>query len=103
MVKGSCLAVIDRGYGIEKITLNAPMDMLYVPNFVWHGLQDFSHDAIILALSSTNYRPDRSDYCHDYDLFQKIKFFHQNQDHDHKSDHLNHQHQQYNGHPCISN
>ena|SRR5437667_8509400 len=65
MVQGSCVAVIDRGQGKEDIPLVAPADAMYIPNYVWHGFKDFSEDAILLALSSTNYRSDRSDYIED--------------------------------------
>ncbi len=71
MVQGSCTAVIDQGQGLEEIVLTAPMAALYVPTYVWHQFKDFSADAILLALSSTNYNPDRSDYIEDYALFQE--------------------------------
>ncbi|OGH88642.1 MAG: hypothetical protein A3J93_00925 [Candidatus Magasanikbacteria bacterium RIFOXYC2_FULL_42_28] len=68
---GSCVAIIDQGKGKEDILL-APGDAVYIGNYVWHGFKDFSADAILLALSSTNYSPDRSDYIEDYDEYQKI-------------------------------
>lgn len=72
MVKGKCTAIIDRGQGKEDMVLTAPADAIYVGNFVWHGFKDFSDDAVLLALSSTNYSPDRSDYIEDYDEYKKI-------------------------------
>lgn len=72
MVKGSCAAVIDRGNGKEDVPLVAPSDAIYVGNYVWHGFKDFSDDAVLLALSSTNYNPDRSDYIEDYGEYKKI-------------------------------
>lgn len=72
MVKGKCTAIIDRGQGKEDMMLTAPADAVYVGNFVWHGFKDFSDDAVLLALSSTNYTPDRSDYVEDYDEYKKI-------------------------------
>jgi mannose-6-phosphate isomerase-like protein (cupin superfamily) len=73
MIKGSCTAVIDSGKGKEEISFIAPQTALYVPNYVWHGFKDFSQDAVLLALSSTNYSPDRSDYLEDYEQYVKIR------------------------------
>lgn len=73
LLQGTGVAVIDRGNGREEIRMQSPTDALYIPNFVWHGFKNISHDAILLALSSTNYRPDRSDYLEDYDEYLKIR------------------------------
>ena len=72
MIQGSCTAVIDRGNGLEEFELEGPLSALYVGNFVWHHFKDFSSDAILLALSSTNYNTDRSDYIEDYEEYKKI-------------------------------
>jgi dTDP-4-dehydrorhamnose 3,5-epimerase-like enzyme len=73
MVQGTCSAVIDKGTGIEEIKLTGPKNAIYVPNYVWHGFKNLSPDAIILALSSTNYKADRSDYIENYDEYLKIR------------------------------
>lgn len=73
MQKGSCTAVIDCGNGKEDILLSGPGDAIYVGNYVWHGFKDFSVDAVLLALSSTNYSPDRSDYIEDYEEYLKVR------------------------------
>ncbi len=70
MAQGSCVAVIDEGSGLQKIKLDRQTG-IYVGNYVWHHFQDFSTDAILVALSSTNYNPDRSDYIEDYAEFQE--------------------------------
>lgn len=70
VVKGTCTAVIDRGEGLEEIRLLAPTDAIYVGNYVWHHFKDFSEDAIVLAVSSTNYNPSREDYIEDYEKFK---------------------------------
>lgn len=72
LVKGTCTAVIDKGDGLEEIKMTAPVSAMYVPNYVWHHFKDFSTDAVLLALSSTNYNPDRSDYVEDYEEFRKL-------------------------------
>ncbi len=73
LVAGSCTAVIDRGNGIEELPMKAPSSAVYVKNYVWHHFKDFSSDAVLLALSSTNYNPDRSDYIEDYDEYLNIR------------------------------
>lgn len=72
MAQGSCTAIIDRGNGKEDVVLQGPGDGIIVGNHVWHGFKDFSEDALVLALSSTNYNPDRSDYCEDYDAYRNL-------------------------------
>jgi len=72
MAKGSAIALIDQGNGIEEIPLKGPCDTMVVGNHVWHGFKDFSDDALLLALSSTNYDATRSDYCEDYERYREI-------------------------------
>ena len=70
-LRGSLSATIDRGRGIEELPMQEGT-ALYIGNYVWHGFKNASEDAIMLALSSTNYNPDRSDYIEDYDEYQKV-------------------------------
>ena len=70
--KGASTAVIDQGQGIEEISLQ-PGEAIYCPNYVWHGFKNASSDAVIIALSSTNYNPDRSDYIENYDEFLRLR------------------------------
>ncbi|KKS71252.1 MAG: WxcM domain-containing protein [Candidatus Magasanikbacteria bacterium GW2011_GWE2_42_7] len=72
MAKGSCTAIIDQGNGKEDVILNGPGDAIVTGALVWHGFKDFSDDALLIALSSTNYNPDRSDYLEDYEAYRKI-------------------------------
>lgn len=71
--RGSCIAIIDRGNGKEEIPMSGPGDAIYVGNYVWHGFKNFSADAVLLAISSTNYIPDRSDYIEDYEKYLKVR------------------------------
>jgi len=73
LLAGECTAVIDKGHGLEEIKMRGPESAIYVPAFVWHHFKDFSPEAILLAVSSTNYNPDRSDYIENYEEFKKIK------------------------------
>lgn len=73
LIQGKCTAVIDRGNGLEDLPMEAPTAAIYVPAYVWHHFKDLSSDAILLALSSTNYNPERNDYIEDYEEFLKIR------------------------------
>lgn len=71
LVSGTATAIIDQGNGKEEIAMAGPNSALYVGNYVWHGFKNFSEGAVLLALSSTNYSPDRSDYIEDYDKYRQ--------------------------------
>lgn len=73
LCSGTATAVIDRGNGLEEIPMTAPQDAIYVQNYVWHHFKDLSDDAVLLALSSTNYNPNREDYIEDYDEYLKVR------------------------------
>lgn len=72
LMAGSCTAVVDDGHGLEEIKLEAPKHALYVPKLVWHHFKDLSDDAVLVAITSTNYNPNRSDYCENYEDFKKL-------------------------------
>lgn len=71
LIQGTCTAVIDSGEGQKEYALEGPTSALYVGEYVWHHFKDFSEDAILLAVSSTNYNPNREDYIEDYDEYKK--------------------------------
>lgn len=71
MVAGECTAIIDRGNGLEDIRLTAPTSAIYVGNYIWHGFKDFTPSAVLMAISSTNYNPNRSDYIEDYSAYKE--------------------------------
>ena len=54
MQTGACTAIIDSGAGKEDVRLETG-DAIYVGAYVWHGFKDFTDDAFVLAMSSTNY------------------------------------------------
>ena len=60
-------------YGNEWIEreMRAPKEAVRVDNWVWHEFTNFSEDAILLAVSSTNY--DSDDYIRDFDQFLNEK------------------------------
>ena len=71
-VQGSSTIILDEGSGKEEVKLEGPKNAIYVPHMVWHGFKDLSSDCIIMAITSTNYDPSRSDYCEDYDEFKNL-------------------------------
>jgi dTDP-4-dehydrorhamnose 3,5-epimerase-like enzyme len=72
MVQGQATAVVDYGQGLKEVLLEAPQAAIYLGTYVWHHFKDFSKDAILLAVSSTNYNPDRADYIEDYEDYKKV-------------------------------
>ncbi len=69
-VKGLITAKVHDGEKWYEYKLEAPGDAIYVDNMIWHEFTDFSEDAILLAVSSTNYNPE--DYIRDFDQFLKL-------------------------------
>lgn len=72
MMAGSCTAVVDDGHGLEEVKLESPLHALHVPKLVWHHFKDLSNDCVLVAITSTNYNPNRADYCENYDDFKKL-------------------------------
>ncbi len=73
VAKGSVTAIIDRGQGKEEITLTTPGEAFYAPAYSWHGFKDASNDCVLIALTSTNYSADRSDYLEDYEKYLTLR------------------------------
>ena len=71
LIQGKCTAVIDCGNGLEEINMTGSTSALYIGNYIWHHFKNFSKNSILLALSSTNYSSDRSDYIEDYNEYKK--------------------------------
>lgn len=70
-VKGSVSIVVDDGLNSEQVTLNSAAAGLYIPPNIWATQQDYSSDAVLLALSSGAYDPD--EYIRDYQEFKRIR------------------------------
>jgi dTDP-4-dehydrorhamnose 3,5-epimerase-like enzyme len=71
-MQGSSTINVDDGSGMEEIVLEGPKNAITIPHMVWHGFKDLSPDCIILALTSTNYDPSRTDYIEDYEEFKAL-------------------------------
>lgn len=71
VIKGTVDMVLDDGSGMETVNLTQN-NIVWVPRLVWHGFEKLSPDAIVLALTSTNYDPERKGYLDDYKKFQEL-------------------------------
>jgi dTDP-4-dehydrorhamnose 3,5-epimerase-like enzyme len=69
MASGTCVGKFHDGKDWFEIKLEANKNLVYVPIMLWHQFEQFSDDAVLVAVSSTNYNPDRSDYIEDFDNF----------------------------------
>jgi len=72
LLQGDCILEVDYGDGKKDIPLQGSDSAVYLGPYVWHHFKSISSDAIILALSSTNYSSDRSDYVEDYSKYKEI-------------------------------
>jgi dTDP-4-dehydrorhamnose 3,5-epimerase-like enzyme len=68
-LKGEMTVKLHDGSNWRTERLKSPLDAVRVDNMIWHEFTDFSGDAILLAVSSTNY--DSNDYVRDLDQFLK--------------------------------
>jgi len=66
-LQGEMTVKLHDGQNWRTERLKSPLDAVKVDNMIWHEFTDFSKDAILLAVSSTNY--DSKDYIRDFDQF----------------------------------
>jgi mannose-6-phosphate isomerase-like protein (cupin superfamily) len=72
-IKGEATLLLDLdGKGIKKIVMDQN-SIIWVPRLSWHGFEGLSDDCVILALTSTNYDPERKGYVTDYQNFKDLK------------------------------
>ena len=69
-VKGSCNMVLDDGRTRTTVALDRPDVALTLPPMVWHEMEDFSDDCVLLVLADEVY--DEKDYIRDYDAFLEL-------------------------------
>ncbi|MEK7509056.1 MAG: FdtA/QdtA family cupin domain-containing protein [Patescibacteria group bacterium] len=68
--QGEAVLEIDDGEGLKDILLKQN-EAVYVDSRVWHRFKSASADVLVLALSSTNYNPNREDYVETYEEFKQ--------------------------------
>lgn len=57
-IKGSCKIYCDNSLEQEVFVLDSPSKCLYLPKEDWHTMYDFTQDAILLVLASTEFDPN---------------------------------------------
>lgn len=57
-IKGSCRIINNNGSSIEQYILDKPSKCLILNPEDWHTMDQFSEDAILMVLASTEYDPD---------------------------------------------
>ncbi len=70
-LSGSFDVVVDDGKNINILSLKRSYYGLFVPNYIWRKLENFSTNSLALILSSTAY--NEQDYIRDYGSFIKMK------------------------------
>lgn len=70
-VSGSCRVVLDDGVERKSLTLNTPSKGLYIGNYLWREMHDFSDNCVLMVLASEKY--DESDYIRSYEDFLSLK------------------------------
>ncbi|MBL50707.1 MAG: fatty-acid oxidation protein subunit alpha [Candidatus Marinimicrobia bacterium] len=66
-ISGTVSIVLDDGINKATKILENPNEGIYIGENVWHTMQNFSEDCIILVFASNYY--DESDYIRNYDDF----------------------------------
>jgi dTDP-4-dehydrorhamnose 3,5-epimerase-like enzyme len=68
-ISGSFDVHVDDGHERRVIHLNRPHQGLYIPRMIWREIDNFSSNAVCIALASLPY--DESDYYRHYEDFAR--------------------------------
>lgn len=68
-ISGSVKLILDNGRKKEEVILNKPNLGIFLDQMVWHRMQDFKDNTILLVLASDKFNP--ADYIRSYDEFKK--------------------------------
>ena len=69
-VSGSCVVKLEDADSQDFVTLDARNKGLFLRPWVWHEMQDFTEDCVLLCLADAHY--DEADYIRDYDEFKRL-------------------------------
>lgn len=69
-IQGSIIIALDDGKRKEKILLDKPNIGVLLEPGVWHEMQDFKKDTILLVLASKRHEPE--DYVRSYEDFLNL-------------------------------
>ncbi len=67
VVSGACTMVLDDGHRRVDVRLDRPDRGLSIPPMVWHEMQEFTLDCVLLVFADALY--DETDYIRDYERF----------------------------------
>ena len=66
-VSGSCTVTLDNGFQKEKVKLDKTNRGLMLYPYVWHTMENFDENTVLLVLADTEY--DEKDYIRKYEDF----------------------------------
>lgn len=69
-VAGTSKVMITDGTRKEIVSLDKPMEAVYIPKMIWKEMYDFSPDSVLLVLANTHY--DGNEYIRDFNEYIKI-------------------------------
>ena len=69
-VAGKSKVKITDGKNEDIVSLDKPMDGLYLPKMIWKEMYEFSPDSVLLVLANTHY--NGKEYIRDYNEYLKL-------------------------------
>ena len=66
-VSGKSKVYLSDGNEEMTVSLDKPMQGLYIPSMIWKEMYDFSSDSVLLVLASTHY--DAEEYIRDFEQY----------------------------------
>lgn len=69
-VAGGCTMLLDDGRSQTRIRLDRPDQLLTLPPMVWHEMEDFSPDCVLMVLADGPY--EEEDYIRDHAAFLSL-------------------------------
>ena len=72
VLKWSLRMVFDDWYEKEEMILDKPNEWILIPKMMWHTMDQFSEDCIVLVVASSWY--DEKDYIRNYEDFLNAKW-----------------------------
>ena len=69
-VAGGCTMLLDDGRQQCRVRLDQPDRLLTLPPMVWHEMEEFSADCVLMVLADAPY--DEADYIRDHGEFMRL-------------------------------
>lgn len=66
-MQGKITARLHDGYAWHEFEMNGPDDAILMNAMCWREFRDFSHGAVLMAVSNMNYEKEK--YIYDFDQF----------------------------------